>query len=217
MNNEGWWKDKDRGKPKHSERNLTIPNPHSVVQSWHLTGRDTARSYTDNSDTTQARRTRNSGVPSKGKIFLLSKTLWRDLASTQPPIHGVPEVFSWKQLERKAEHSSPRTAKLQKLGATLPLCNFLSRRGHRDKFVFSFGVLYRARKSCMATISVCLFVCLFMRYYQCVKRVSVFVNSGTGVLYKKLWNMLDFGESRLSDFYTVLKGKITFCTYFPCS
>lgn len=96
MNNEHWWKDKDRGKPKHSERNLTISNPHSVVQSWHLTGRDTARSDTDNSDTTQAGRTRNSGVPSKEKIFLLSKTPWRDLASTQPPIHSVPEVFSWK-------------------------------------------------------------------------------------------------------------------------
>ena len=50
-------------------------------------------------------------------------------------------------------------------------------------------------------LSVYLFVCLVMRYYQCVRRVSVLVNSGTGILYKKLWNMLDFDESRPSDLY----------------
>jgi hypothetical protein len=33
MNNEHWWKDKDRRKQNHSERELPIPNPHSVVQS----------------------------------------------------------------------------------------------------------------------------------------------------------------------------------------
>jgi len=115
-----------------------------------------------------------------------------------------------KQLECKAEHSRPYTAKLQMLGATSPLYHVVSRRGHSDKFAFFFGVLYKARKSCMVTTS----VCLFIRYYRCVKRVSVFVNSGTGVLYKKMWNIFDFGESQLSDCYAVLKWKITFCSTF---
>jgi hypothetical protein len=141
MNMKHQGNDKDIGKPKDSERNLTMSNPDSVVQSWSPSPSAAARPSTNSTalfgtamTRLQARWARNGGVTGKGDILPFPtpkrpERIWLPPSLLSKAYWGYSGL---KRLERKVNadvHVWP-SEKCVKLPT--PLYHVLSRCGHSD-------------------------------------------------------------------------------------